>query len=64
MIAPARGRPRIVTTREVVRALDSSRSLREAANKLGVWHGAITQRTEQEIILARARMQERRPKIR
>ena len=50
---PRRGRPQIISTAEMVRAIKSSRSLRQAADKLGVWHGAITQRTEPEIVAAR-----------
>ncbi len=48
-----RGRPRLVTTEQVVEAIENSSSLREAADKLGVWHGAITMRKEPEILSAR-----------
>ena len=57
---PGRGRPRLVSTEQVVHALDTSTSLRQAADKLGVWHGAITMRKDAEILVARARMRGRR----
>jgi hypothetical protein len=59
-VKPRPGRPRLVTTEQVVAALDSSRSLRHASDKLGVWHGAIVLRSEPEILAARERMNGRR----
>lgn len=59
-----RGRPQIISTADMVRALKSSRSLREAADKLGVWHGAITQRTEPEIVAARQELRSTLPERR
>lgn len=58
--AVARGRPRIISTAQMVRALEQSRSLREAAERLGVWHGAITMRREPSILAAREQMRTRR----
>lgn len=54
------GRPRSVTTEQVVDCLDSAVTITEASSRLGITPNAITQRREPEIKAARQRLHERK----